>query len=311
LNLRIFAVIALLATGLHIPTSSQPYAQNIARAEAYLVRHFDPGLGLVYESDDPGQHWLKREFSNFHWRYNQTYWLYSDNFFACLALRQDYPQLSGRIRSAIQSYRQPPPNFFEVVGGERIHLPLHDAMDFMVKQNQDNVVMIRTHNSTRLALGNYVDFWMYEALEYALEGNYANAVFLVNRAETLWRGNGLYDWSFTLFDHMFSNQKLALLLFTAHALGLRLVEEQHMEAHLWSMQNEDGGIASLSDPSGKRVGSSNTETTALTILIYDIELLSRFPKVEPQNAYQAPGGMILLAAVVMLLPIALEAKRWL
>jgi hypothetical protein len=309
LNLRLLAIIALLTTAPHIPVGSQRYAQNLARAEAYLVQHFNPILGLVYESDDAGQHWLGREFPNFRWHYNQTYWLFSDNFFAYLALQQDYPQVSNRIRAAIESYGQPAPNFFEVVGGRRIHLPLHDATDIIVDQNASYVVMIRTHNSTRLALGNYVDFWMYEGLEYALQGNLANAVLLVHRAEALWRGNGLEDWSFTIFDHMFSNQKLALLLFTARAIGVGLIDEEEMEAHLWSMQNEDGGIASLSDLSGTRAGSSNAETTALTILVYDPALLSQFPKAEPQTDLQTLGGTILLVAIAALLFVPLVRKR--
>jgi hypothetical protein len=82
-----------------------------------------------------------------------------------------------------------------------------------------------------------------------------------------------------------------------------------MEAHLWSMQNEDGGIASLSDLSGTRAGSSNAETTALTILVYDSALLSQFPKAEPQTDLQTLGGTILLVAIAVLLFVPLVRKR--
>lgn len=292
-----------------VPLRAQPYAGNVARAEAYLVRHFNPELGLVYESDDAGQHWLRREFNDFIWHYNQTYWLYSDNLFAYLALKRDYPDISNRIMDTIAAYHQPPPNFFEVVSGLRIRLPLHDAEDFVVSENGDFVVMIRSHNSTRLALGNYVDFWMYEALEYALEGNLASASFLVRQAESLWRGDGLWDWSFTLFDHNFSNQKLALLIFTARAIGLPLAQEDEMEAHLWSMQNLDGGVASLSDPKGTKSGSANAETTALAILIYNGELLSRFPKAQPPIMQQPAGLAIPILAVSLLVVLLFQSRR--
>ncbi len=298
------SILALLIVPL-APLRVQPYAENVARAEAYLVSHFDPHLELVYESEDPGQHWLKREFDSFRWHYNQTYWLYSDNLFAYLALRYDHPEISNRIMETITAYHQPPANFFEVVSGQRISLPLHDAQDFIIAQSSDYVVMIRRHNSTRFALGEYVDFWMYEALEYALEGNLASASFLVREAESLWHGDGLWDWSFTILDHMFSNQKLALLIFTARAIGLHLSHEDEMEAHIWSMQNQDGGIASLSDPKGTKTGSANAETTALAVLIYDSQLLSKFPKVQasnmPQPTVPATVAVSLLAVLLFLL----------
>ena len=264
-----------------VPARAEPYAENVAKAEAYLLSHLNPALGLVYESEDTGQHWLRHEFSDFHWRYNQTYWLCSDNLFVYLALEPDHSKISRQIHASIDAYSQPAANFFEVVAGERIRLPLHDAEDYIVARNDNYAVMVRLHNSTRPALGNYVDFWMYEALEYALEGKLDNAAYLVRRAEGLWRGNGLWDWSFTFHDHMFSNQKLALLLFTARAIGLRLSRQDEMEEHLWSMQNVDGGVTSLSDKTGRKAGSANAETTALSILIYDQTLLSRFPKIQP------------------------------
>ena len=308
MNPRALSIVVLLVLPV-TPVQIQPYARNIAKAEEYLARHFNGNLQLIYESEDPGPHWLRCEFTSFQWRYNQTYWLYSDNLFAYLALRSHYPELSDRIRTAIQSYRQPPADFFEVLGGERIQLPLHDAQDFIVAQSDSHVVLIRRHNSTRLAFGNYVDFWMYEALEYALEYNLASAVFLVHRAEALWRGNGLSDWSFTVFDHMFSNQKLALLLFTARAIGIRLVHEDEMEAHLWSMQNDDGGIASLSYPNGKKAGSANAETTALTILIYNQQLLAHFPKVEIPTISASVTMAILPLVMVLLLLLSYGNKR--
>jgi hypothetical protein len=285
LHLLTSLVLLLLAVTL-FPARAQPYAENIARAEQYLLNHFNPSLGLIYESEDPGQHWLSHEMTDYRWGYDQTYWLYSDNLFAYLALRHDFPQISQRIREAVSSYKQPPSELFEILTGERIGLPLHNAQDFLVAASQDHVIMIRRHNATSIALGVYVDFWMYLALERVLEGDLAGAVSLVRQGERLWQGNGLWDWSFTIYDHMFSNQKLALLIFTARAIGVSLEHEAEMEAHLWSMQNSDGGVASLSYPTGKKAGSANAETTALAILMYDQSLLSKFPKAQQPNESQ-------------------------
>lgn len=139
------AVVILLLLPIN-STGPQPYAGNIAKAESYLILDFSPVLGLVHESDDPGQHWLRYEFPGFKWRYDQTYWLYSDNLFAMLALRRDYPAISSRIKAAIQSYGQSPANFFEVVSGERIHFPLHDAADFIISNTSNYIIMMRRHN---------------------------------------------------------------------------------------------------------------------------------------------------------------------
>jgi len=310
-NLRLPTWLVLLLLVLPLfPARAQPYAENVAKAEEYLVKHFNPSIGLIYESDDPGQHWLSHEQGGYRWGYNQTYWLYSDNLFAYLALHRDFPQISNRIQDAISSYMQPPSELFEVLTGERVGLPLHNAQDYVVAKNQDYVVMIRRHNATSIAIGVYVDFWMYLALDRALEGDLVGAVSLVNQAEGLWRGNGLYDWSFTIYDHMFSNQKLALLIFAARAIGISLKHEAEMEAHLWSMQNSDGGVASLSYPTGQKAGSANTETTALAILMYDQSLLSRFPKVQQSTESQA--GLLLISCLVglaALLTIAILFRR--
>ena len=311
MKLRVLAILALLAIPLS-PIKAQPYAENITRAEEYLVNHFNPSIGLVYESEDPGQHWLSNEQPGYHWKYDQTFWLYSDNLFAYLALRHDYPLISNRIRNAINSYGQPPSELFELISGEHVQLPLHNAQDFIVAQAQDHVVIIRRHNATSIALGVYVDFWMYLALERALEGDIASAVSLVQNAELLWRGNGLWDWSFMIHDHMFSNQKLALLLFTARALGVRLEHESEMEARLWSMQNSDGGVASLSYPNGTKAGSANAETTALSILTYDQSLLSRFPKVEQSGGFHVDLlslGILVALGILLVVLVPLRKRR--
>jgi hypothetical protein len=305
--LRVAAILVLALSIPHSAVSQNPYAQNIARAEAYLVSQLNPNLGLVYESNDPGTHWLRSEYPNFHWRYDQTYWLYSDNLFASLALQKDYPEISSEINASINRYQQPASGVFEVVEGERIQLPLHAAGDYIVAPNTSYVITIRRHNSTALAF-NWLDLWMYEALEYDLEGNYASAQFLLRRAETMWRGNGLWEWSF-LLTHTFSNHKLALFLFTARALGITVPEEDIMLQHLWSMQNQYGGITSLSDAAGRPIGSSNTETTALTLLIYDQNLLAKFPKAQLPNVGESSSLLAIMVAIALLLSATLLRKR--
>jgi len=292
-----------------VPANGQAYAETITCAKNYLLQHFVPEIGLVYESDDSGRHWLNTELPGFHWKYDQTFWLYSDNLFAYLALKRGHPEIASVIHETINRFGQPAPLLFEVVAGERIPLPMRNAHDYIVAEDDRFVVMIRRHNASSLAFGEYVDFWMYEALERALEGDLGTAVFLVHQAERLWRGDGLWDWSYTIHDHTFSNQKLALLLLTAHALGINLEHEQEMEAHLWSMQNADGGIASLSDSSGRKLGSSNAETTALTVLVYDGATLAKFPKSNFPSIYDDSFLIGILIVAILFASLGFYAHR--
>ena len=301
------AVILILALSAPQIVGTSPYSKNIARAEAYLVSRLNPSLGLIYESDTPGTHWLTAEYPNFHWRYNQTYWLYSDNLFASLALQADYPQISDLIDASINRYHQPPSGVFEVMEGERIQLPLHAAEDYIIAENQNYVIMIRRHNATALAI-NWLDLWLYEALEYDLEGNYRSAQFLLRRAETMWTGSGFWDLSY-LFTHTYSNHKLALFLFTAEALGLTVAEEDTMLQHLWDMQNQDGGIASLANATGRAIGTSNTETTALTLLIYNQRLLAKFPKTQIPNVGQTSALLVAMAAIALVLTAIILRRK--
>jgi len=305
--LRVAIILMLALSFPHQFVGANPYANNIARAEAYLVSRLNPNLELIYESDTPGTHWLTAEYPNFHWRYNQTYWLYSDNFFASLALQADYPQISSEINASMNRYKQPSSGVFEVVAGERIQLPLHAAGDYMVAKNPNYVIMIRRHNASALAL-NWLDLWLYEALDYDLEGNYRSAQFLIRRAETMWTGNGFWDLSY-LLTHTYSNHKLALFLFTIQALGITVPEEDTMLQHLWSMQNQYGGITSLANARGGPVGSSNTETTALTLLIYDQSLIAKFPKTQLPNVAQSSSLLASMVAIAIVLSAIIMRKK--
>ena len=305
--LRVAVILILALSASQQVVGANPYAKDIARAEAYLVSRLNPNVGLIYESDTPGTHWLTAEYPNFHWRYNQTYWLYSDNLFASLALQTDYPQTSDLINASINRYNQPTSGVFEVVEGERIQLPLHAAVDYIVAENQNYVITIRRHNATALAI-NWLDLWLYEALEYDLEGNYQSAQFLLQRAEDMWTGNGFWDYSY-LFTHTYSNHKLALFLFTARALGITVPGEDAMLQRLWDMQNQYGGITSLADATGRPIGSSNTETTALTLLIYNQRLLAIFPKTQLPIVGQTSLLLASIVAIAVVLSVMLLRRK--
>jgi len=256
----------------HPTSASSDFEGQVARAVDYLVKRFNPNLGLIYESDDPGRHWLAKEFNDFKWRYNQTYWLYSDNLFAGYALEPFRRDIADRIKRSLQEHRMSPSLLFEAVIGEQIPT-IRNAADHIVESSSDHVIMVRRHDSPIVSYGVYADLICYRSLQLFLHGRIQEAHRSLRQAISLWNGKGLDDWSFRVVDGFHSNQKLALLLYTSKVLGLRYVAYEEMEHHLWSMQKEDGGLASLSDGEGRLMGSSNTETTALALLIYNEGLI--------------------------------------
>jgi len=275
---RIVAILCLLTVSSFSLTAVREAHANasceicITRAVDYLASRFNPVLGLIYESDDPGNHWLRDEFHDFKWRYRQTYWLYSDNLFAAYALEPFRPDLTNRIMRALQRYQVPPSGLFEIVAGDTIPT-IRNAVDYIVDSSSDFVIMARRHDSPIISYGLYADLICYRSLQMFLQGRIREAHRSLRQAISLWNGKGLDDWSYRLVDGYHSNQKLALLLYSSRILGLGFASYAEMERHLWGMQRADGGLASLSDSEGRPMGSSNAETTALTLLIYNNDLV--------------------------------------
>jgi hypothetical protein len=72
----------------------------------------------------------------------------------------------------------------------------------------------------------------------------------------------------SVLDGKYANYKLALILYASKVLSLTISNYTKIEDKLWSMQQSNGGITSLSDLNGNPIGSANTETTAMALLPY-------------------------------------------
>lgn len=89
----------------------------------------------------------------------------------------------------------------------------------------------------------------------------------------MFNGKGLKNKAFGETGY-YANYKLALLLYASRVMGIELPNYGEIEDLLWSKQSENGRtIISLSDPEGDPIGSANCETTSLTLLIYNDELI--------------------------------------
>ena len=266
--------------------SSDSYQTRLTDLVSYLVSHFNPQVGLIYESEDQGIHWLKRvEFPSYHWHYNQTFWIYSDNLFAMYALEPWRPDIANMINETFRRYDLPFSNRFEAVIGTPIGND-RTARDLIINQTKNWAILIRIHNGTYAnPLNHFADEMIYQALTNYYTGSIYLARMLVLSVYRMWNGTCLVDYGVMQSvlspqnapsDIQFCmNMKLALLLYASEVIGVKLPDFTQLEEHLWNMQKENGGITTLSTGHGIPTGTANAETSALTLLLYNVKLIGR------------------------------------
>ncbi|HYW01476.1 MAG TPA: hypothetical protein VE862_08400 [Candidatus Acidoferrum sp.] len=266
--------------------SSEFHQTRLTSLVSYLVGHFNPQAGLIYESEDQGVHWLKRvEFPFYHWHYNQTFWIYSDNLFAMYALEPWRPDIANLINETFRRYDLPFSNRFEAVIGAPIGND-RTARDLIISQTKNWAILIRIHNGTYTnPLNHFADEMIYQALTNYYSGSIYLARMLVLSVYRMWNGTCLVDYGVTQTvlgpqnapsDIQFCmNMKLALLLYACEVIGVKLPNFTELVEHLWNMQKENGGITTLSTGHGIPTGSANAETSALTLLLYNMKLIER------------------------------------
>jgi len=263
-----------------------PSLSIIDKAADYLLSHFNDTVGLIYESEDPGV----VNVNGMLYYHNQTYFIYNDNLLATWALKPFNSYVSNRINETIKSYNLPPSGMVEVLFGFEIPTNISVGEKLVVEQHPDRVIMAEFHNSsTSLLWEEYGDTLIYQCLNEYLRGNMTASLGYFNEAYKKWDDKGIYDLA-TETDHTYANYKLALILYAFKVLNLSETEYSNItkiEDKLWSMQNPTtGGITSLADLDGKPIGSANAETTAMALLPYNEELISRMRSLF--GAYKKP-----------------------
>ena len=173
--------------------------------------------------------------------------------------------------------------------GEAIPTTLHVANTYVLENTSDQVVALNLYNGT-VDSSNYLDYpsygdaLVYEAINYYVQGyplNWCDNLYM--QAYNMFDGKGVADAHFQSTSE-YDNMKLALLIFGAKVLNLN-VDLTAIEQQLWSAQKtsgvEIGGITSLMNSSGQPIGTANGETTALTLLAYDDNLISQIQSERP------------------------------
>ena len=249
------------------------YTSKQLNAVDYLKGHYNEKLGLLYESEDLGT----RVVNGTAYRGNQTYFIYSDNLLANWALKPYDREMSEKISQSIASYNQPNSGFFEVLFGTAIPANMSIGEQTPVWQDSDSLVLAEFHNSdTPLLWEGYGDTLIYQSLNCYLAGNKSGADDYFYRAYAMWDSKGINDVSVEpgKSDAHYSNYKLALVLYASKVLNITIDNYSQIEAKLWSMQQQNGGITSWADLNGNPIGTANTETTSIALLPYNDELIS-------------------------------------
>ena len=263
-----------------------PPRDRLSSAAGYLKSHFNSEVGLVYESEDPGD----RTYGNQTYSYNQIYWLYSDNLLVSWALKPYDSEMSDTINQTIRSYSVGESGLFEVIFGKIISQNVSAANQLIIANNSEHVIMAEFHNSsTPLLWEKYGDTLIYQSLNEYLKGNKAAAEKYFIIACQMFDGKGVNDTA-TKTDGKYANYKLALLIYASKVLNnpkqlnANISCGVSVKETLWSMQNTTtGGITSLADPDGNPMGSANAETTSMTLLAYNDELIARMHSLFASN----------------------------
>jgi len=257
--------------------------EQLESARTYLVDHFDPEVGLVYESEDNGSSvlgWYPQLNGTCHcWN---TFWVYSDNLLVYHALRDHDEDIAAAIKTTYDEYasRYGPSLCYEVLFGEDIPDEMNDTRSYLVDEVAGNkYVFIDKHDLSSLLGGGdvskYADSCMYKALDHLWSGDRKGALEWFYKGHKMFNGAGVRDQS--AIDPKaprYDTYKLALILYTSKILEVEIENYETIEERLWDAQQRNGGITAWMDVrTGKPQSTANAESTALTLLVYEDQLV--------------------------------------
>jgi hypothetical protein len=272
---------------------------NLGLAASFLEELYNPSIGLCRETLVKGNETIHASNgSTYECDTNETYWIASDNYLDSLALSSYNATLSEIINQTCNKYYNGSYFPYQIMQGKLIPSTLHIANTYVLKNTSDYIIALNLYNgiphvndNTTLDQWEYGDTLVYEAINYYVQGyslNWCDNLYM--KAYGMFDGKGVADAAFynsskTASSRVYSNMKLALLIFGAKVLNL-IVDLTGIEQQLWSAQNytepQMGGIMSLMNSSGQPVGSANGETTALTLLAYDDNLIKQIQLERPK-----------------------------
>ncbi len=258
--------------------------RRLQNAANFIVKRYDPRIGLVSESEDTGSNVPDGTPCY------RTFWIYDDNLWASQALKPFNSNIAGNISGTIAPYIKEygNANLFEVVLGKNVTTTIYGKRDvsvgFFVYDGVNYTIWADRHQpgdgGVFYDAKEYADLCFYLSLNCYLNGDSKNATQLLKTGEGMWDGHGFLDKA-AKSDGRYQNYKLGLYLFTVKALGYNSSIYDSVESVAWSYQKENGGIASQSYFNGSIYGTANVETTSALLLAYNQELIDYFRSLQP------------------------------
>lgn len=264
------------------PTQTAKTNEAMDRALTYLQANYDEVIGLIHECpivDDLDK--------------GNTYWIYSDNFLASLALNDSrrsngtHKQMAENIRENMSRYLNgtDPLNPYMVLnqsGNESVFKAMPPEGTFL---SQISPAEIRTHqidpSAGALNEGStdYADIAFLKAIYYWEGGDkakanecYDGAIEDPNSTCYLDNGTGFIDRSYT---ENYQTYKLALYIIASEWLGREY--DLNLLNRLVDMQQPEGGFRTGYDANFTPKALNNTETTSLVILALNSSISGQEP----------------------------------
>ena len=221
---------------------------SLERGREFLIRLLDPALDLLPEY--PGA---------------KVYWLWHDNGLAARTLAATHPEISRRIKAAIdREHVDRTDRKVELLFGES-----PDILPFrhfeLIDVRRVGEKLIRTEISTdREMIGweSYADLLLLASLA---EKDRAAALRHWNAALSMWDGMGFLDAAAKQHDQ-YATYKLGIALLAASHLARRPDVPRGLVDRLRKLQNDQGGWITDYLRDGTPVGSANVETTCMVML---------------------------------------------
>ncbi len=247
--------------------ASPDIAQVEDSAVSCLVRNYNVTIGLIHESPDSPA-------------LRDTYWLYSDNYLASLALGQSGSGNSS-VGTIVQNVTKTTERYLarlpsavnQYLALETALYSFDNASNYVVTTTRGAAIEVTLNNGTAtLSPNQYADVAFLEAISYARSGDMGSARTAWSEGNAAWDGRGFADQAYTdpksQSYHEYQTYKLALYIYASELTG-----EPYDSAafnQLLKMQAKGGPgsgcfntgyTSSLVNDTGV-----NTETTSLAIL---------------------------------------------
>jgi hypothetical protein len=240
----------------------------LPEAVNYLVKNYNSTVGLIPEVP-----------------FGNTYWLYSDNFLALLALEHynnQYPgnltvtNIAANIEGNLSKYAAEVPNvnllnqYMVLNTSSKTLNPsiFNTSNPYTVTTDFGSIINITLNNGTNsLSPVSYTDIAFLESVYSNNKGQANNANVNYTIGSEMFDGKGINDSVFQTGNQagQYQTYKLALYIYASKALNYTL--PQNAETNLLKLQATSGRFYTGYDSSFSNNGTNtNTETTSLAIL---------------------------------------------